>query len=315
MENTENPIAGEKKKRDNTKILLLILLLIFAGTTGVLGYLLSVKKEQIVLVESQKADLSAAKEALNFELESLKSEHDKLSVDYGQLTEELKAKDSLLQDKMAQLQKMINAGVTIDTFRKIKAELETIRKLNKGYFVQIDSLNQANSRLREENQMVKTELKGEKDKTEQLSKEKEALSSTVEMGSKLGAYDIASDAIIYKSGGKREKITEKAKRVDKIRTCLTVGANSIAKSGKRAVILKIIAPNGKILSKKTDDSNTFMVAGEKEYYSARKEFEYTNEEIDLCLYFDRYEDLPEGKYEVLVYIDDLMIGKSSFELN
>jgi hypothetical protein len=313
MQETKSNTQPENKDKNKIR-LLLILTLIFFLTSAILGYLLLNQKTETKKVIVKNTELVGAKESLTAELDALKAEHEKLNVDFGELTEELKVKDTELKEKIKYIEKMIKAGVTIDSYRKIKRELETIRKLNKGYFVQIDSLNQQNARLNAENLEVKTELKKEQNKSEALTKDKEQLKSTVDLGSRLKAYDIKAGAFLYKSGGKKEKETTKAKKAEKIKAIMKIGANSIAKKGDRTGYIKIITPDGKILSK--NDSDTFVFEGESQFFSDRKDFRYDNEEQELVFAYTVAEDekIPAGKYEVLIYMENIMVGKASFDL-
>jgi len=183
------------------------------------------------------------------------------------------------------------------------------------YVRQIDSLNVVNKALKEENTAVKTDLESEKGKTNQLTQDKTDLTAKVEMGSKLKAYEVFSDAVRIK-GGDKEISTTKARRADKLRTCFILGENSITKKGERTVYAKITTPDGQVLVTSKDDSNMFNAGGAREYFSAKKQINYSGSAQDLCLYYTpkEKEKLKEGKYKAEVFVDAEKIGETTFDL-
>jgi chromosome segregation ATPase len=76
----------------------------------------------------------------------------------------------------------INNTAAINEYRR---ELGTLRDVLKSYVVQVDSLNQANIRLREENVQVRQQVVRFESELQQEREVKEDLSARVEMGSRL----------------------------------------------------------------------------------------------------------------------------------
>ena len=68
----------------------------------------------------------------------------------------------------------------VEKIRKYKDEMETLRKVMRGYIVQIDSLNTRNRLLTEENVQFKEKLTTAESENLNLSKEKEILNTRVE---------------------------------------------------------------------------------------------------------------------------------------
>jgi predicted nuclease with TOPRIM domain len=265
---------------------------------------------ETLIVEKDKveSDYSTVKE----ELETVMKEYDALQTDNKQLQSELDSRREELEDMTAQLEKYKGDASMV---RKLQKELQTIRDLIKSYLHDIDSLQQANKGLQDENLRVKDDLQQEQGKTQQLSTEKQALSQQVELGSKLKTYQLFADAVKVK-GSDKEVTTTKAKRAERIRACFVLSENKIAQKGNRTIYLKVIAPGEEVLITSADEANMFTNNGEKQYYSARKDIVYNNESQEMCLAYTKKEDseLKPGKYKVEIYCDGGMIGNTSFDL-
>ena len=183
----------------------------------------------------------------------------------------------------------------------------------KGYVVQIDSLNQLNGKLKEENQVVKTELNTEKSKTKDLTEKNEDLTDMVTVASYLKTSGLVSYGIKVKNDNTGKK-TDRSKKTDKNRTVFTIQKNSITIPGNKWVYIRILTPDGKVLSEKTDDSNKFDFNGVRGLYSAKKEINYKNDELTLTIDWKKIDDFPVGEYNVEVYADGVDIGKTKFSL-
>src|SRR6185295_4070941 len=136
----------------------------------------------------------------------------------------------------------------------------------KHFVVEIDSLNTLNKTIIAEKDVVSANLTAEKDKTSQLSKDKEALQSTVNMGSILKAENPTVKGVKFKSGGKKEIETTKASRVERIKVSFVLGENKIAKKGTRSVYIRITTPDGKEITKSPDEENMVKFNGGKGFY-------------------------------------------------
>lgn len=183
----------------------------------------------------------------------------------------------------------------------------------KGFVVQIDSLNTVNKELRAEKEVVQGELKSERNKTESLTKEKENLTNKVTIASYLKTVGLKTYGVRVK-GDNTGKENDKAKRIDKIRTEFTVLKNEITPPGDKWIYVRILTPDGKVLSEKTDDSNKFDFNGVKGLYTSKKQINYQNQEIQVTIDWKKIEEFPIGEYNVEVYADGVDIGKTKFTL-
>jgi hypothetical protein len=176
---------------------------------------------------------------------------------------------------------------------KLKKETASLRTIMKGFVVQIDSLNQINGRLTEENQVVKNRLTSEKDKTKDLTQINKGLAD---------------------KSNNTGKESDRAKKIGKIRTEFSILKNDITNPGQKWIYIRILTPDGKVLSENTDDSNKFDFNGVRGLFSSKKQIDYKNQQQAIRIDWIKTTDFPIGEYNVEVYADGVDIGKTKFSL-
>lgn len=304
MENM-NDINVNKRGQNKSWILIIVLIAalallawLYLSTRSRLGGLLEEKEMQRV---EQKQ-----------ELDSLIAEHNNIKLEYGTFSDSLASKDSIIQANALEIRKLLD---TQYEFYKVKKKLDRLRVISQGYLKQIDSLYTVNRELKEENEQIRTSYQKEQQKTSTLQKDKEALTEKVTMAAVLRAYQIT--AIGVRGSGTKERATDKAKRVERIKVCFTLGENPLLSAGAKLVYIRIARPDKLILSQGKGDDYSFSYKGEILQYTTRETANYQNLAINLCSYWvnrSTKEGLPEGTYVVTVYADDTEIGQTSFEL-
>ncbi len=297
-------MATTNKRTTNFFIILSILLLIISCILGV--KLMQINKELNTEITEKIASISE-KDKMVIQLENLQIEYDELSVEYtglGELfNEEKKKVESLLKEIR------IHKG-SVNAYQK---QVNLLKEQLREYLSRIEVLQERNQELNEENLIVKSSLDSARNVNTELTSENENLSAKVEVGSVLKAYEFFADGIRLKSNG-QEIPTQRAKRVDKIRTCFLLGENAIAESGNKTIYLRIADPNGKILLKGNKGENLFAFEGEDIAYSIKQQLKYENKSMDLCFYWDNDSDLQKGVYYVDIFIENYRLGSTSFTL-
>lgn len=288
------------------KILVGLVILLF-GFCGFLIWQNMQLKEVIVEKEIVYVDVATERDNVKAELEEMLAQYNNLETTNGQIRAELEAEKAKIEELLKNIK---NKDWTI---HKLKKETETLRTIMKGFVVQIDSLNTVNKELRAEKEVVQGELKSERDKTENLTKEKENLTNKVTIASYLKTVGLKSYGVKVK-GDNTGKENDRAKRIEKIRTEFTVLKNEITPPGDKWIYIRILAPDGKVLSEKTDDSNKFEFNGVKGLYSSKKQINYQNQEVKVAIDWKKIEEFPIGEYNVEVYADGVDIGKTKFTL-
>jgi hypothetical protein len=311
METTGNTASNQENKGSGNKFFMILSGVLFVLVL-VLGWQFYSQKTKADDATTLNTSLTVEKDSLNKELADLQSEYTQLQSDNESLQGQLSAKDSVIQIKIVEIQKLIQSG-DASQLKKAKAELANLRNMNKMYEMQIDSLKQANARLTDENVMVKAEVETEKGKNSELSKVNTKLSEKVALGSVLKANDLFATGVFFKSNGEKEKTTSKAKKVEKIRTCFKLSENKVVDKGTKDVYLRIIAPDGKVLTQ-GDESAKFTSNGQDVLYSVKKDIYYDNKEAEMCIYASKGMDLMSGNYTIEVFADGHLIGSALLEL-
>ncbi len=201
----------------------------------------------------------------------------------------------------------VNAS-NVQLIRKYKSEITTMRDIMKSYIVQIDSLNTRNKYLVSENSEIKQQISQVRSTNTELSKVKEELSSKVEVASIIQAKNIAAVSL-----NKKRKETSRINLLDKLRICFTLRENPLAQAGQKDVYMRVIRPDSLVVTSSPD--NLFEYKGNKIIYSATRQVDYMNQDIEVCIFLDNNGDFIVGNYSVELYLDDNIIGRTNFMLS
>lgn len=290
------PVPADKPKR-RSPVFLIILIVALCCVIGYLGYTYNNLKKQS---EIEKTELERQKNNLENELKSIYNQYDSLKTENDTMNLKLLAE----QQRIEKLLK-INAN-NVYKIRMYEKELQTIREVLKSYVYQIDSLNQANIALRTENIEVRQKLKQTEIEKEELIVQKEELTQVVEKASLLSAKNIVITPL-----NKRSKENLHADKVDKIRTCFTIRENAVVLPGNKTVYIRIARPDEVIL---TSGVNLFEFQGEQIVFTASREVQYENADIELCIFWTNDGQLTPGTYKVNIYAEGNEIGNTTFAL-
>jgi flagellar basal body-associated protein FliL len=297
MENNNGTLQETKGKKKPVFLIILVIALVCA--VGYLGYTyLDLRKRS----EIEKAELTRQREKLEGELRDIYAEYDSLKSENDTMNMKLQAE----QDRIERLLK-INAN-NVYKIHMYEKELTTIRKVLRSYVVQIDSLNTANQELRAQNLEVHQRLQRSETEKAELTQARDELSSKVEMASVLSAKNIVVAALRNEKG--RE--TDRYDKTIRLRVCFTLRENPILEPGPREVYMRIVRPDKVVL---TSGVNFFDFEGEQTLYTASREVNYENVDVDLCLYWQNDDgQLIPGAYDLTLYAGGHIIGSTTFAL-
>lgn len=299
METTTNTYQKQPDKKPS--VALIVLVIILAVAVIVLGYKYYQESKQLGSTTEEKAILEDVKSDLEKQLRDMIVEYDSLKTTNDSV-------NSLLVNEQDKIKKLLRMQASdAEKIRKYKDELETLRKVMRSYIVQIDSLNTRNRQLTEENIEVKEMLSSAETKNVELSKEKDLLNTQVQLAKVLSAKNITAEPQNSKS-----KANTKVSKVAKIKVCFTVRENAVAQPGPKEIYLRIIRPDEVVLP--AAGGETFAFNGDQIPCSAKRELEYENKDIDMCIFWDKNADLIAGTYTVILYADGYEIGSSTFTL-
>lgn len=303
------PETGSSGNRSRSWIYLVAMLLLAVIAGIYIAKFVRMNKEvQTLTVEKENLRVE-----LQGELDSLLIEHEKIKQEYGDLSEVLVSKDSIIQANAMEIKQLLD---TQWEYYKVKKKLDNLRDVSQSYLKQIDSLFTVNRALKEENLAIRQNFEAEQKKTESLQKDKEELTQKITEAAVLRAYNISAVGVRFKSA-EEEKVTDKARRVDKIKVCFTLAANQLITPGLKDVYIRIARPDNMILTKGKGEDFSFTYMDATLQYSVMETVDYTTEAVESCTYWihrDSYEPLTEGTYVVSIYTEDEEIGQTSFVL-
>jgi len=298
MTDTDTFTPVEQPQKKSAPIAMIFTTVILAAALIFLVVMYFDQKNKMVEIETV---LTQEKDSLANELRLMVHGYDTLKTDNDTLMANLQKE----KDRIVQLLS-INAS-NVQLLKKYRAEIGTMRDIMKGYIVQIDSLNTMNQMLIAENIGFREQITEVQNSNVELTKVKEELTSKVSVASVIQAKDISAVTL-----NKKRKETNRINNIDKLRICFTLRENPIAAAGEKEVFMRIIRPDSLVIT--TSPDNLFDFNGNKLVYSATRLVDYMNQDIEMCIFLDNTGDFIEGTYSVELYLENNLIGRTTFAL-
>jgi hypothetical protein len=294
--NTFTPVEQPKKK--SAPIAMIFTTVILAAALIFLVVMYFDQKNKMVEIETV---LTQEKDSLANELRLMVHGYDTLKTDNDTLMANLQREKKRIVQLLS-----VNAS-NVQLLKKYRAEIGTMRDIMKGYIVQIDSLNTLNQQLVAENIGIKQQITEVQNSNVELTKAKEELTSKVTVAAVIQAKDINAVTL-----NKKRKETNRLAVIDKLRICFTLRENPIAAPGEKEVFMRVIRPDSLVIT--TSPDNLFDYNGDKLVYSASRLVDYMNQDIEMCIFLDNTGDFIVGTYSVELYLENNIIGRTTFAL-
>ena len=253
--------------------------------------------------------VSAVQELAELEKEEMESEYAQLDQQYGEMMLQI-TNDSLI----AQLtREQLRAQQLLEELRQVKAdnaaeitrlkrELNSVRAVLRDYIRQVDSLNQVNQHLRNENTQLSGQLEESTRQNQNLQVERQQLTERVTIAAQLNATAISMTRM-----GKR-KTAKKMSDTQTLQVNFNIARNVTAENGERTIYVRIMTPTGSVLS----SGGFFNYENRQLECSMKKVIEYSGEETPVVVYWNVEEALVAGDYHVSIFADGNMIGDKTF---
>jgi len=289
----------EQGTNKNVSIGMIAISIILAGALIFLVFMYFNQKNNMIEMETI---LTQEKDSLATELRHMVNAYDTLKTNNDSL-------NAGLEKERARIVKLLSINASnAQLIKKYKSEITTMRDIMKSYIVQIDSLNTRNKVLIAENTEIREQITQVRSTNTELSKVKEELTSKVEIASIIQAKDITAASL-----NKNRKETTRINLLDKLRICFTLRENPLAKTGTKEVFMRVIRPDSLVIASSPD--NLFEYKGNKMIYSANRQVDYMNQDIEMCIFLDNTGDFIIGNYSVELYLEDNIIGRTNFMLS
>lgn len=315
-------IQAEKEKSSRDKLYLAVIILLIVGC-GILTWQLMERASALSTANDVIAEMNTDfeemmnmmginvdQEGMKTELESMLEELDLLATDNAGMQDSLIAQKQRIEQLLLDVENY--KGQAAGKY-KLQKELDLIREINKDLYHKIDSLNTLNENLINELDYTTGVLQTVEGERNQLEQDLNSSIDLVNKGSKLQALSMLGEAVRVKSSG-AVKETDRASRAEQIRICFTLSANSIAKAGPKTVYMRVISPQGTVIANGASAGNTFETEAGPALFSEKREVNYQNDALDLCIYYILQQEIGEGDYTVELYADGVKIGTTKFYL-
>ncbi|MBQ5875829.1 MAG: hypothetical protein IIW60_08155, partial [Alistipes sp.] len=287
------PDEQAQKSIRGYRVVIVLLAVILAGISILYFNLNRQQQHDYELLQIDRDSIQSDLTSLISEYDSLKFANDTIAanlVKANEMMEQLKRERRWNYAKIKEYEK----------------EVGTLRSVMKNYLRQIDSLNSLNKKLAAENVSYRKEISTANLRADVAEERASELQNKVQMGSVLRARDIAIVPL-----NSRDKLVSRVKNAVTLRVDFTISANELASPGNREIYVCIKSPEGYLLT--TESMPMFDLNGTRTGYSASREVDYQNEDVDVSVYY-KGSGFIEGAYVVEIYTDSNLVGKGTVPL-
>ncbi|HEV7350633.1 hypothetical protein [Telluribacter sp.] len=307
---------NQEQKRDR-KTLLWAALAVLALLNVVLLYFFyqerqeNVNKDTIIAAKTEEVLTTKTKlDSISVQLDAKIAEIQQLG---GSVDSLIALKEQLEKDK--QNLRTTNASSIKQYESKIKSYVAVLAQKDQEIVRLREELGVVTSRNQELNQQVsglQTERQALSDSVTTYSSRNRELNEKVTLASALKAENIKVNTITNK-GKERDGGKYRARRIDKIKVNFQLGDNPIAQQNQKDIFLRILDPNGAVLSDMATGSGAFILNGREVLYSSKQTVNFTNSHQPVDILYGRGgTPLKDGKYTVELYSEGFKIGQTAF---
>ena len=277
----------------------LIAIAILFVVCAFLGVKLYVNSNNYDKVNNDLGVVTLEKDQVVLDLEKMRFSYDTLKTDNAMMIAEIAAQ----RDRIDGL--LTNVNNLNWSLSRVKEEAKTLKLIMKGYLAQVDSLNQLNIALNDENLAMKDRVEEVQGHNANLEKRQENMADIIEAGQVLQCDSITASGLQENSRGNL-RVMKRADRTEQIRVCFNVLKNRIAEPGIKYLHLRISGADGVVLAADGD-----------EYSATRSSLDYANKTVSTCIYYLAENDelgLSPGLYNIEILEGDIVIGTTSLLL-
>ncbi len=278
-----------KKSLRGYRVVIILLAIILAGVSALYFNINRQQSNDMKLLQQDRDSIQSDLSGLIVEYDNMKFKHDTISMQLekaNEMMEQLKRERRWNYAKIKEYQK----------------EVGTLRAVMKNYLRQIDSLNTLNQKLAKENVTIKKEVETANLRANVAEEKAAEYQNKIKEGSVLDARGIK---IVPLNANDNE--ISRVKKAAALRVDFVVGANRLAQAGNQMIYLCIFSPDGYPLS--PESLPTFTYQGKKKGYSACREVDYQNEDLEVSIFYKDSGFIP-GNYKVELYMGGYLIGSA-----
>ncbi len=307
MPNKHTEVSVTKAKKNPVKIYFFFIAIAVLIATN-LYYVFEYKNlgNKVELLGSEKYRLQA-------EVDRIEAELNRLIQDNPTISQALMDNQMEARSQISNLRfRLSSSDVNDEDIDIVRFEVQNLRFLVDEYNTDIENLKKENLKLSTERDRLRVSVSSANKQVDQLTEENILLQEKVETASGLKISDITLNSIQLR-GRDREKVEARAKRVDLIRINFDIVDNPLAVKGTHDVYLRIIDPNGNLL---TFDDGIFTANEKTMQYTYKASIEFLNDGKRYSIDWQPKDspNFQKGIYTVVLYADGFTMGRGSITL-
>lgn len=305
----------EQNSNNNKTTILFVIIALLLALNGVWLYLHFGQKEEIAqkeatIIENEgalnkaKASLDSLNNELTIKIEEvkkLKGDTTLLGAMRQELMDDLKtARGARAGDlsKIALLQQKVNLYMA--QLKERDAEIALLKKEKESFYN--ESIKLKRVVVQRDDSIIK------------LKNSQNELDAKIAIAQILKAENLKV-TIIDSKGKEREEESYKAKRVDKVKVTFNIGDNKVAKIETKEVSLRMIEPDGNVISDPAMGGGVFASASaENISFTSKQSYLFDNKLPSLTFLWQRGTNLKTGNYKVEIWSEGYKIGETQFNI-
>jgi len=315
---SEKPGEIEVVKKNNSgrNILTVILVIALLATWAYIIFDKNKTRQEKQDLTSQIVNSDSSKNELQRELDDAALRLDALKTSNVKADSLLKTKDKDIDALRSKVQSIINnRNATKEQLAEASRMIAQLKGNIEMYTAQIDSLQNANAQLTENNRVVTQQRDVVQHSYDSANTVIQHKDTVIDIGSTLTASNFSIEGIKEKNSGK-EKVTSTAKRVDKLSISFTIDANRITPSGPKDVYVCITAPDGQPVQVEALGSGTFTTRdGIQKPFTKKIQVNYVQgQKQPVKVEWSQNSKFQTGSYKVSIYNNGFEIGDGTVTL-
>jgi uncharacterized protein (DUF3084 family) len=242
--------------------------------------------------------LTSEKMMLSKQISGLKTEINALTGRNAELDKLLAASLRNLEAKEQEIVKLEKQHKLNE--RNYKTQLESVHKIKRDLINQVEA-------LKNENSQFSHEIAGLKNTLTNLQKENQLLNDKLN-----DKPATASNFLIEVVKGRKDKLTVKARRTDKIKVNFDFTDKAYQQNALNQFQVEVISPKGTKVNGKVESQIT---KGEREVTASLKEVIHPSATTDkVTINFEPNDKLTPGVYSILVFKGNTYLGNTQFKV-
>ena len=314
-----DPNETPEPRSNNSRVLLWVaLVLVLLGINGVLFYLNQQKGHK-------NEELTTEVKAKDTKLQDQIKQYEALKADFERQSQELQAlglSNDSLETKIAS----VNADLL--KLRSFKAGSFSIAQQNlfkqraQNLEGQLRKKDDDIAQLKKDNETLYTETSTLKEKQNKLTdtistivRSNQELTEKVGVASRLQSENIKVAIITSRNKEKEDDKEEfKARKVEKVKVTFNLARNDVSPKETKAIYMRILEPDGAALYNLSTGGGTFTVDGQESFYTQKQDVVYDNSKQKLEFIYAKGAEYKKGQHTVELYESGQLMGKTTFTL-